>query len=132
MLKTMALAIVGFCVAVTCQAGTPQKWGDLPKAVRDTVLAHGGKAGMTVDKESGMIDGKAVYEAGIKGKDGNISDLVITEDGKLVKIKTDDASDKKAERSTRAETVLRGVTFSHPREITNPFLPLATVKQDIL
>ena len=130
--KRMALVMIGFCVAMTCRAGTPQKWDDLPRAVRETVLANGGKAGMTVDKEPGMIGGKAVYEAGIKGKDGNITDLVITEDGKLVETKTDDAADKTAERAARAGTVLRGVTFSHPREITNPFLPLATVKQDIL
>ncbi len=84
------------------------------------MLANGGKAGMTVDKEPRMIDGKAVYEAGIKGKDGNISDLVITEDGKLVKIKTDDAADQAAERSARAERLLQGLTFSHPREITHP------------
>ena len=97
--KRMALVMIGFSVALTCRAGTPQKWDDLPRAVRDTVLANGGKSGMTVDKEPGMIDGKAVYEAGIKGKDGNIIDLVITEDGKLVKIKTDDAADKAAERA---------------------------------
>lgn len=132
MLKRMTLMLIGFCVATTCRAGTPQKWDDLPRAVRDTVVANGGKAGMTVDKEPGKIDGKAVYEAGIKGKDGNIIDLVITEDGTLIKIKTDDAADKAAERVARAERVLRGVSFSHPRQITNPFLPLATVKQDIL
>src|SRR4051794_13177456 len=108
MSKRTALMLMGFCVAITCRAGTPQKWDELPKAVRDTVIANGGKAGMTVDKEPGMIDGKAVYEAGIKGKDGNIIDLVITADGKLVKIKTDDAADKAAERTARAEKVLRG------------------------
>jgi hypothetical protein len=132
MLKRVSIALIGFCVALTCRAGMPQKWDDLPRAVRDTVVANGGKPGMTVDRESGKIDGMAVYEAGIKGKDGNIIDLVITEDGKLVKIKTDDAADKAAERAARARKVLQGVTFSHPREITNPFLPLASVKQDIL
>jgi hypothetical protein len=132
MQKRFFLVMIGLCVAMTCRAGTPQKWDDLPRAVRETVLAHGGKAGMTVDKESGKIEGKTVYEAGIKGKDGNINDLVITEDGKLVKIKTDDAADQAAERAARAKHVLQGITFSHPREITNPLLPLATVKQDIL
>ena len=132
MQKRLTMVMTCLCVAITSRAGTPQKWDDLPKAVRETVLANGGKAGMTVDKEPRMIDGKAVYEAGIKGKDGNISDLVITEDGKLVKIKTDDAADQAAERTARAEKLLQGLTFSRPREITHPFLPLATVKQDIL
>mgnify|MGYP001797021517 CR=1 FL=1 len=78
------------------RAGTPQKGDDRPGAGRETGRANGGKAGMTVDKEPGMIDGKAVYEAGIKGKDGNISDLVITDDGKLVTIKSDDSADAAA------------------------------------
>lgn len=130
--KRIALMMIGFCVAITCHAGSPQKWEDLPKAVQETVLAHGGKAGMTVDLEKGKIDGKAVYEAGIKGKDGNISDLVITADGKLVETKTDDAGDQATERAARAIKLLQGVKFSHPREITNPYLPLATVKRDVL
>jgi len=131
-LAVVATSAIGFCVALTCHAGTPQKWDDLPKAVQKTVLANGGKTGMTVDKENKKIDGKEVYEAGVKAKDGNIHDLVITEDGKLVETKTDDAADQQAERATRGEKLLQGVKFSRPREITNPYLPLATVKQDVL
>ena len=29
----VAMSVIGFCVALTCRAGTPQKWDDLPKAV---------------------------------------------------------------------------------------------------
>ncbi|HUO08561.1 MAG TPA: hypothetical protein VM008_09705, partial [Phycisphaerae bacterium] len=36
------------------------------------------------------------------------------------------------ERAARGEKLLAGVTFSHPREITNPYLPLGTLKQDVL
>jgi len=131
-LLVMATSAIGICVALTCHAGTPQKWNDLPKAVQQTVLANGGTAGMTVDKEIKKIDGKAVYEAGIKAKDGTIHDLVITEDGKLIETKMDDAADQAAERAARGEKLLQGLKFSRPREITNPYFPLAQLKQDIL
>jgi len=131
-LGVVAMSVLGVCVAVTCFAGTPQKWNDLPKAVQQTVLANGGTVGMTVDKEPKKIDGKAVYEAGIKAKDGTIHDLVITEDGKLIETKMDDAADQAAERAARGEKVLKGIKFTRPREITNPYFPLANLKQDIL
>ena len=104
------------------------------RSVRDTILAHGGKAGQAVDRENGKIGGKTVYEAGVKDKDGSIADLVITEDGKLVEIKHDDAADRAAEQSKTAkgEKVSAAMKFSHPRDITNPLLPLAYLKQDIL
>lgn len=38
------------------------------------------------------MDGKTLYEAAVKDKNGNVSDLEVTEDGKLVKIKLDDAA----------------------------------------
>ncbi len=128
----VAILAIGFCTALTSLAGTPQKWDDLPKAVQRTVLANGGTSGMTVDKENNKINNMAVYEAGIQGKDGVIRDLVITEDGKLVETKSDDAADQAAERTARAEKVLQGVKFSRPREITNPYLPLSSLKEDIL
>ena len=131
-LTAVTIAAIGFFIAITCLAGTPQKWEDLPKLVQKTVLDNGGTLGMTVVKENNKIDNKAVYEAGIKGKDGVIRDFVITEDGKLIETKSDDAADRVAERAARAEKVLQGVTFSRPREITNPYLPLANLKQDIL
>lgn len=93
MVKKLALVVIIILMGNTGFAGKPQKWEELPKAVQDTVLANGGTSGMSVDLEPKKIDGKAVYEAGIKGKDGNIRDLVITEDGKLVETKTDDAAD---------------------------------------
>ncbi len=132
MVKKLALVVMIIFIGNTGFAGKPQKWEELPKAVQDTVLANGGTSGMSVDLEPKKIEGKAVYEAGIKGKDGIIRDLVITEDGKLVETKSDDAADAAAERVARGEEVLKGVTFSNPRNITNPYLPLSSTKQDIL
>ena len=60
------------------------KWADVPEAVRATVLANGGVAGQTIDRENGKKNGQTFYEAGVKDKDGSVADLVITEDGKLV------------------------------------------------
>jgi hypothetical protein len=132
MWKTMAMATFGISVATAGLAGTPQEWNDLPKAVQETVLANGGQAGMTLDRQNKKIDGKEVYEAGVKATDGTIHDLVITADGTLVATKTDDHADEQAERAARGEAILKGLKFSRPREITNPYLPLATVKQDVL
>ena len=119
-------------VAPISLAGKPQKWDDLPKPVQETILKNGGQAGGPADKESEVKDGLAVYEASVKDKDGNVRDLVITADGKLVEIKTDDAADLAAERAARAKKVLAGVKFTHPTEITNPYLPISSLKQDIL
>ena len=99
MLKRAAIVMMFFWSFSATFAGTPQKWDDLPKAVRDAVLAHGGTSGMVVDLEPKTIDGKKVYEAEIKSKGGKIIDLVITEDGKLVETKTDGAADAAAERA---------------------------------
>ena len=132
MFKKVSIVMMFFLAFSAAFAGEPQKWDDLPKAVRDTVLAKGGKSGMVVDLEPKKINGKKVYEAEIKEKGGKIIDLVITEDGKLVETKTDGAADAAAERAARGEEVLKGVKFSNPRNITNPFLPLSSTKQDIL
>ncbi len=115
-----------------CFSGEKQKWKELPKSVQDTVVANGGKAGQDVDKESETKNGKAVYEAGVKDKDGSIADLVITEDGKLIETKHDDAADAAQEKADRAKQVAGKMKFSHSRDITNPFLPLASLKQDVL
>lgn len=112
-------------------AGTPKKWEQVPKAVRDTVLANGGKVG-PVDLEGETNDGKAIYEAEVMDKDGKQKDLVITEDGKLVETKTDGAADDAAERKARGEKIIAAAKFSHPTAITNPFLPLSDLKQDVL
>ena len=70
-------------------AGQPKKWEDVPEAVRATILANGGKVG-SVDKESGKIDGKVVYEAVGKDKDGKEVDLVVNDrriaSGELVNV----------------------------------------------
>jgi hypothetical protein len=119
-------------VALTARAGQSTKWTDLPAAVRATVLANGGKEGQSVDNEGEKTDGKDTYEASVKDKDGNTADLVITADGKLVETKHDDAADAAQEKADRAKKVLAGVKFSHPRDITNPYLPLAYLQQDII
>ena len=128
---TMAL-ILGGTLATRCLAGQAQQWKDLPEAVRATVLANGGTAGQSVDKENGTKNGLAIYEAGVKDKNGDIADLVITADGKLAETKHDDSADLAQERATRAKKLLAKLRFSHPLEINNPYLPLASLKQDVL
>ena len=125
----MSLALAG-----TCWAGHEMKWSDVPAPVRTAVLANGGVAGQAVDRENGKIGGLTVYEAGVKDKDGAVADLVITEDGKLVETKHDDAADAAAEMvlAKNGKKVSAAMKFSHPRDITNPLLPLAYLKQDIL
>src|SRR4029079_8821272 len=113
-------------------AGTPQRWADLPEAVQKTILANGGSQETPVDKEGQQVDGKDLFEAQVKDKDGGTLDLQITADGKLIDVKTDDSTDSAKERMERAKKVLAGVKFSRPREITNPYLPLSSLKQDIL
>ena len=125
---------LGCVLVASCLAGHTLKWEVVPPAVRATILANGGVAGQPVDCENGKIKGKAVYEAGVKGKNGSVADLVITEDGKLVEIKHDDATDR-AEELTKGKVwkpVSARMKFTHPRDITNPLLPLAYLKQDIL
>jgi hypothetical protein len=129
MAKFVTVLALGGTMASACFAGEAMKWKDLPEAVRTTIIANGGMADQSVDLENGKKNGMAIYEAGIKDKNGNVSDLVVTEDGKLVDTKHDDAADRAREMADRAKKAMK---FSHPRDITNPYLPLATLKQDIL
>ncbi len=135
-MKQTTLKVAALLTLLTgiCWAGQEMQWADVPEAVRATVLANGGTAGQTVDRENGKLNGKTVYEAGVKDKDGTTADLVITEDGKLVETKHDDATDAAAEKAQAAKgkPVSATMKFSHPRDITNPLLPLAYLKQDIL
>ena len=137
-IHTTAAVIAAFAISSAMTgasfAGKPQKWEKVPEAVRKTILANGGSEKSAVDLEGKKIDGKAVYEAEVKDKDGSVADLVITSDGKLVTTKHDDAADKAQEEAAKGKKkdILAGAKFSHPREITNPFLPLASLKQDIL
>jgi hypothetical protein len=128
-----AVLAVACVLAGTSLAGQPKQWTDVPAPVRATVLANGGSEG-TVDLENGKIKGKAVYEAQGKDKAGNAVDLVVTEDGKLVEMKNDAAADKaQEEAAARAKQFAKAMPkFSHPRDITNPYLPLGSLKQDIL
>lgn len=131
--KLAVLLLLGAMTTV-CRAGHEMKWDEVPAAVRATVLANGGTVGQTVDRENGKKNGLAIYEAGVKDKNGNVADLVITEDGKLVETKHDDAADRAAElaQAANGKKVSAKMKFSHPRDITNPLLPLAYLKQDIL
>src|ERR1051325_11262984 len=72
-------AVLAATLLSNCFAGQPKKWEDVPEAVRATILANGGKVG-TVDRESAKIDGKVVYEAVGKDKDGKEVDLVRSEE----------------------------------------------------
>jgi len=130
----VAMLALGCTLAQRGFAGQPMKWEEVPEAVRATVLANGGKVG-SVDLEGEKIGGKAVYEAVGKDKAGKEVDLVITEDGKLANMKYDGAADKAQEDAAaakKAQKAFAAVKFSHPREITNPYLPLSSLKQDIL
>ena len=130
-LKLSLALLLGSATVSVCFAGKAMKWEDVPEAVRKTILANGGKAG-SVDLEGHKIKGQAVYEAEVKNKKGEVADLVITEDGTLVTTKHDDAADRVQEQVAHAKKMLAGVKFSHPRDITNPYVPLASLKQDIL
>ena len=133
-IKLITGILFSSALAATAWAGQELKWSDVPAAVRATVLANGGVAGQTVDRENGKKNGLAIYEAGVKDKDGSIADLVIAEDGKLIETKHDDAADRAAEQAAGAKgkKVSATMKFSHPRDISNPLLPLAYLKQDIL
>jgi hypothetical protein len=120
--------------ALICSAGTELKWADVPEVVRAAVLANGGMVGQTVDRENQghNVDSQTVYEASVKDKTGNGADIVIKADGTLVETKHDDAADAAVEKADAAKKVFAGVKFSHPRDLTNPYLPLASLKQDVL
>jgi len=111
-------------------AGTPIPWKELPEAVRSTILSNGGKEGQPADLENKKRNDLSLYEAAIRSKNGATSDLLITADGKLIQTKHDDAEDKAAEvNAAKGQGVM---VFSHPRKITNAYLPLANLREDIL
>ena len=130
----LTTTLFGCALVASSRAGEAMPWDKVPAAVRDTVLANGGTAGQPVDQETAShnVDGQTVYEASIKEKDGRVADLVITAAGRLVETKHDDAADAAEEATAREKTLLAGVKFSHPRALTNPYLPLSLLKQDIL
>lgn len=60
--KSMGALTAGVLTCATALpsiAGMPQKWEEVPKAVRDTVLTNGGKEG-PVDLEIETKDGRAI------------------------------------------------------------------------
>jgi len=117
-----------FATLVSAFAGQTKKWDQVPEPVRATILANGGKVG-PVDLEREKIKSQAVYEAVGKDKAGHEVDLVITADGTLVTTKNDDAQERAGDQSPKTVSLPK---FTHPQEITNPWMPLASVNQDIL
>lgn len=132
--KTLSALIVTAALAGSCPGGTTLPWSEIPAPVQATILAHGGVPGQPVDRESAgdSVHGLTLYEAGVKDQQGNPVDLDVTADGKLVEIKTDDAADAAAEQAARTPAKTSSRKFSHSRDITNPYLPLAYLKQDVL
>ena len=134
-MKKINLSFALTCALTTvCLAGQEKKWADLPEVVRATILAHGGKAGQPVDLESGKLNGQNYYEAGTTDANGQVADLVVTADGTLVETKHDDADDRAKELAAakKAKPSKIAPTFSHPRDIYNPFVPMSYIKQDVL
>src|SRR5713101_3069839 len=130
----VAMLALTSAVPTKCLAGHTMKWEEVPEAVRATVLANGGQVG-PMDRESGKIDGKVLFEAVGKDKAGKRVDLVVDEGGKLVMTKDDDAADKAQEQAAHVKKALKalaGLKFNHPGEISNPYLPLSALKQDVL
>ncbi len=132
--RWFAALILAVSLGSACQAGTTLKWEEIPAPVQQTILAHGGVAGQPVDQESAgdKVNGMTLFEAAVKDPKGNPVDLNVTADGTLVAIKTDDAADAAAEQAVRNQTKAGPMKFSHSRDITNPYLPLAYLKQDVL
>jgi len=126
---TLAVAI-----GASCQAGTTLKWPEIPAPVQAAILAHGGAAGQPVDRESAgdSVNGLTLYEAAVKDNHGNELDLEVTADGKLIEVKTDAAADTAGQQAARPQAKAGPRKFSHSRDITNPYLPLAYLKQDVL
>src|SRR6476646_11339686 len=91
--RLIVTIVLGCTAAATCYAGTPQKWSELPEAVQKAILANGGSQETPVDKEGQQVDGKDLFEAQVKDKDGSILGLQITADGRLIEVKTDDSTD---------------------------------------
>jgi len=129
---TTSIFSAALTLTLSCWAGKEMKWADVPAAVRATVLANGGKEGQSVDLEETGADGQAIYEAAGKDKNGKSADLEVRADGKLMETKHGDEPSAGEQRVARAEKLLAGVKFSHPRDIDNTYLPLARLKQDII
>ena len=68
----------------------------------------------------------------MKNKDGSIADLEVSQDGKLIEVKHDDATDALVGSARPGHNAFPGARFSHSQNITNPYLPLRLLKKDIL
>jgi len=86
------LGFVGVVATLAAGCCTYQKeevnvpWTAVPAIVQSTITAHqyGGTVGK-IEKET--MKGNVVYEAKIKGPEGQSSEIKVAEDGKLIKYK---------------------------------------------
>ena len=64
MKNKIAVTAAAFSLALVSSAwaGTEMKWADVPEAVRATVLANGGTARQSVDRENEKKDGLAILK----------------------------------------------------------------------
>jgi hypothetical protein len=76
------------------EAGQPVEWKDVPAAVQGTINSNaaGGKiVGVTKDTKKGA----PIYRAEVKQTDGKMVKISVTDAGKLIKAKPDDAKNRK-------------------------------------
>ena len=149
--KILAVLALGGTLMSACFAGKTLKWEDVPKPVQETLQKAGVKV-IKVDLEGNGKDGKAIYEAEVKDKDGKIKDLVIDADGKLLETKTDTDYAADAARETAASAELKAAGLdklaiahvddridmkppqfdSSSAKVTNPLFPISQLHSAIL
>ena len=97
---------LGFVVAVAavvsgcstfCHKETAVSLNSVPAAVQSTIQAH--TYGGIVDKvEKETMKCGIVYEAKVKGPEGQCSEIKVAEDGKLLKYKAEKAEERRVEK----------------------------------
>jgi len=86
----LALVVAIAAVASGCSTFRHEEvkvtWDTVPAVVQSTIQAHtyGGTVG---DVEKETMKGGVVYEAKVKGPEGQCSEIKVAEDGKLLKYK---------------------------------------------
>ena len=65
-------------------------WDSVPAVVQSTIQAHA-NGGTVARVEKETEKGRVVYEAKVKGKDGECTEVAVAEDGTLVKTEADHA-----------------------------------------
>ena len=90
-LLAIAALVSGCCTMCHQEATVP--WDAVPAVVQSTIQAHtyGGTVGK-IEKETTKCG--VVYEAKVKGQQGQCSEVKVADDGKLLKYKAGKAHDK--------------------------------------